>query len=253
MHRTSKDVLFEKFRTWCMEPLAAPAIFSVSYANLSIQDLFEQANLVVKLVILGLIGASIWSWAIILQKYLAFSRAHNEATAFEKQFWSGQSLDELYGTVSGQRKSSMASIFIAAMREWRRSLEASPRALAGVLPRMERVMDVSIAREMQRLESGLTVLATIGSTAPYIGLFGTVWGIMSSFRAMAASGSTALTVVAPGIAEALFATALGLFAAIPAVIGYNVFSRRAAHHVQRLEAFSEEFAAIVSRQIDTRS
>ena len=236
-----------------MDPATTAAIYSVSEANMSFQDMFEQAHPVVKLVILGLIGASIWSWAIILQKYLAFSRARQEAAAFEKQFWSGQSLDELYGTVAGQRNNSMASIFVAAMREWRRSLETSPRALTSVLPRMERVMDVSITREMERLERGLLVLATIGSTAPFVGLFGTVWGIMSSFRAIAVSGSSDLAVVAPGIAEALFATALGLLAAIPAVIAYNAFSRRAARHAQRLEAFTEEFAAIVSRQIDTRS
>lgn len=226
---------------------------STSDSGVSFYELFAQAHIVVKMVVIGLILASVWSWAIIIEKTLSLGRAWREADEFETLFWSGQSLDELYNTISQQRATSLAAIFIAAMREWRRSIENSPRALTGVLPRMEKVMEVSISRELDRVERRLLVLATVGSTAPFIGLFGTVWGIMTSFQAIAVSKNTNLAVVAPGIAEALFATALGLFAAIPAVIFYNAFARKAARYAKRLEDFSEEFAAIVSRQIDMRN
>lgn len=226
---------------------------SASETEMSFYALFFQAHIVVKAVIVGLVLASIWSWAIIIEKSLSFARAWREADDFEAMFWSGQSLDELYNTMSQQRVSSLAAIFVAAMREWRRTIEHSPRALSGVLPRMEKVMEVSIGRELDRIERRLLVLATVGATAPFIGLFGTVWGIMTSFQAIAVSKNTNLAVVAPGIAEALFATALGLFAAIPAVIFYNAFARKAARYAQRLEGFAEEFAALVSRQIDMRS
>jgi len=146
-----------------------------------------------------------------------------------------------------------AALFIAAMREWKRSVEGNVRALGGIQMRVEKVMDVTIAREMERLERRLLFLATVGSTAPFVGLFGTVWGIMASFQAIAVSKNTSLAVVAPGIAEALFATALGLMAAIPAVVFYNKFAADAAQISQRLEVFADEFAAIVSRQIDVRS
>jgi biopolymer transport protein TolQ len=146
----------------------------------------------------------------------------------------------------------MIALFVAAMREWRRSSEGNPKPLPGVLMRIERVMEVTISREMDRLEGRLLFLATVGSTAPFVGLFGTVWGIMNSFESIAVSKNTNLAVVAPGIAEALFATALGLFAAIPAVVFYNIFSARMSHYGQRLESFSDEFLAIVSRQIDLR-
>ncbi len=222
-------------------------------ADFSFLSLFLQAHIVVKLVMIGLVIASVWGWGIIIEKSFLFARARREAEQFERLFWSGQSLDELYGVVSQQRASAMASLFIAAMREWRRSIEGSPRPLAGVQHRIERVMDVTISREMDRLERRLLFLATVGSTAPFIGLFGTVWGIMTSFQSIAVSKNTSLAVVAPGIAEALFATALGLLAAIPAVIFYNKFSAEAGRLVQRLEGFSDEFVAIVSRQIDLRT
>ena len=147
----------------------------------------------------------------------------------------------------------MAALFVAAMREWKRSVEGSIRALGGIQVRVEKVMDVTISREMERLERRLLFLATVGSTAPFVGLFGTVWGIMTSFQAIAVSKNTSLAVVAPGIAEALFATAIGLVAAIPAVIFYNKFSADAARLNQRLEAFADEFSAIVSRQVDSGS
>ena len=219
----------------------------------SFVELFLQAHSVVQIVMVGLIVASIWSWAIIVEKLFTFRRARRDADSFEQMFWSGQSLEELYATLARDRTQSMAALFVAAMREWKRSVEGNIRALGGIQLRVEKVMDVTISREMERLDRRLLFLATVGSTAPFVGLFGTVWGIMSSFQAIAVSKNTSLAVVAPGIAEALFATALGLLAAIPAVMAYNKFSADSARIAQRLEAFADEFAAIVSRQIDTRA
>lgn len=219
----------------------------------SFLELFLQAHIVVKVVMVGLVLASVWSWAIIVEKLFAFRRARREADRFEQMFWSGQSLDELYSGLSRDRTFSMASLFVAAMREWKRSVEGNIRALGGIQMRVEKVMDVTISREMEQLDRRLLFLATVGSTAPFVGLFGTVWGIMSSFQSIAQSKNTSLAVVAPGIAEALFATALGLLAAIPAVVFYNKFSADSSRLGQRLEAFADEFAAIVSRQIDVRT
>lgn len=222
-------------------------------AGFSFIELFLQAHIVVQIVMAGLLLASVWSWAIVVEKYFAFRRARSETDKFEQLFWSGQSLDELYNGLARGHTIAMAALFVAAMREWKRSVEGNARALGGIQLRVEKVMDVTISREMERLDRRLLFLATVGSTAPFVGLFGTVWGIMSSFQAIAASKNTNLAVVAPGIAEALFATALGLLAAIPAVIFYNKFSADSARVGQRLEAFADEFAAIVSRQIDVRS
>ena len=226
----------------------APAAGGVSFI-----ELFLQASPVVQVVMFGLLLSSIWSWAIIIEKLFAFRRARVEADRFEQTFWSGQSLDELYGGLSRGKTIAIAALFVAAMREWKRSVEGNIRALGGIQLRVEKVMDVTISREMERLDRRLLFLATVGSTAPFVGLFGTVWGIMTSFQAIAVSKNTNLAVVAPGIAEALFATALGLMAAIPAVIFYNKFSADSAQINQRLEAFADEFAAIVSRQIDVRT
>ena len=220
--------------------------------GMSVIEMFMSAHIVVKLVMIGLLLASVWSWAIIIEKLFAFRRARIEADRFEQLFWSGQSLEELYGGLSRANTIAMAALFVAAMREWKRSVEGSIRALGGIQMRVEKVMDVTISREMERLDRRLLFLATVGSTAPFVGLFGTVWGIMSSFQSIAASKNTSLAVVAPGIAEALAATALGLLAAIPAVIFYNKFSADSSRLGQRLEQFADEFAAIVSRQIDTR-
>jgi len=221
--------------------------------GVSFIELFLQAHIVVQIVMVGLLLASVWSWAIVVEKFFAFRRAHSETDKFEQLFWSGQSLDELYNALARGHTIAMAALFVAAMREWKRSVEGNTRALGGIQLRVEKVMDVTISREMQRLDRRLLFLATVGSTAPFVGLFGTVWGIMNSFQAIAISKNTNLAVVAPGIAEALFATALGLLAAIPAVIFYNKFSADSARVGQRLEAFADEFAAIVSRQIDVRS
>jgi biopolymer transport protein TolQ len=223
--------------------------------DLSVMQLFLNAHIVVKIVMLGLVAASVWSWAIILEKFFLFAKTKKETDKFEQVFWSGQSLEELYQALAQRRNTSMAALFVAAMREWKRSIERDTaerivKPMPGVQLRVDKVMDVTISRELERLERRLTFLATVGSTAPFIGLFGTVWGIMTSFQAIAVSKNTALAVVAPGIAEALFATALGLLAAIPAVIFYNKFNSDVARNAGRLEGFADEFAAILSRQID---
>ena len=221
-------------------------------APLSMWALFQNADLVVKGVMIGLIIASIAVWAIALDKFMLYARSKKAMDRFEQAFWSGQSLDELYRSLSARPTHSMGALFVAAMREWKRSLEGQPRSFAGLQMRIEKVMDVTIQREIERLESRLLVLATIGSAGPFIGLFGTVWGIMTSFRAIAGQQTTSLAVVAPGIAEALFATAIGLIAAIPATIFYNKFISDVNKQAQRLEGFADEFAAILSRQIDER-
>jgi len=228
------------------------AIQPAAGGGFSFLELFMQASPVVKIVMIGLLLASVWSWAIIFEKIFAFRKARVDADKFEQVFWSGQDLTELYNGLSRGRTIAMAALFVAAMREWKRSVDGSMRVLGGVQMRVEKVMDVTISREMERLDRRLLFLATVGSTAPFVGLFGTVWGIMTSFQAIAVSKNTNLAVVAPGIAEALFATALGLIAAIPAVIFYNKFAADSALLGQRLEAFADEFSAIVSRQIDVR-
>ena len=222
-----------------------------THGSFSFLQLFLEAHIVVQVVMVGLLLASVWSWGIIFEKTFAFRRARRESDRFENLFWSGQSLEELYAALARTSTQTTAALFVSAMREWKRSVEGKVRAFAGIQLRVEKVMDVTISREMERLERRLLFLATVGSTAPFVGLFGTVWGIMSSFQAIATSKNTNLAVVAPGIAEALFATALGLLAAIPAVIAYNKFSADASRIAQRLDAFADEFSAIVSRQIDT--
>jgi biopolymer transport protein TolQ len=221
-------------------------------ADFSFFSMFWQAHFVVKAVMLGLMAASVWGWAIIVDKLFLFARARRECDEFEQQFWSGLSLDQLYGAAAQLPPSHMSALFLAAMREWRRSTQNMRRPSLGVQQRIERVMNIALARELEKLEKRLLFLGTVGSTAPFIGLFGTVWGIMSSFQSIAVSKTTSLAVVAPGIAEALFATALGLLAAIPAVIFYNKFVTESAQIAQRLEAFSDEFLAIVSRQLEMR-
>jgi len=222
--------------------------------DLSVWQLFSNAHIVVKIVMIGLLAASVWSWAIILEKFFLFAKTRKETDKFEQVFWSGQSLEELYQALAQRRNTGMAALFVAAMREWKRSLERDAgKPMPGVQLRVDKVMDVTIRREVERMERRLTFLATVGSTAPFVGLFGTVWGIMSSFQAIAVSKNTNLAVVAPGIAEALFATALGLLAAIPAVIFYNKFNSEVARQAGRLEGFADEFGAILSRQIDKTS
>jgi len=200
-----------------MNPTDLPQI-GLSSGDLSLFTLFWQAHWIVKAVMLGLLICSVWVWAIAVDKTLLYGRMRRAMDGFEQAFWSGQSLEELYRTVSAKPSHSMAALFVAAMREWKRSIEGHARSFAGLQTRLEKVMDVTIAREIELLERRLLVLATVGSAGPFIGLFGTVWGIMTSFQSIAASKNTSLAVVAPGIAEALFATAIGLVAAIPATI-----------------------------------
>ena len=227
---------------------------SMPPADLSLWGLFLQADIVVKMVMLILLLASFWSWAIIFEKVMRIRRLNGRARQFEESFWSGGSLEELFDRISARPADPMASIFVAAMREWRRSaskgLLASDQLRASLQQRIERVMQITLGREMEQVERQMVFLASVGAAAPFVGLFGTVWGIMNSFASIAASKNTSLAVVAPGIAEALFATAIGLFAAIPAVIGYN----RLLHCIGRLEArlshFAEEFHGLLSRQLD---
>ena len=232
--------------TLVQSTLAAPE------GDISFFSLFWQAHIVVKIVMIGLLAASVWCWAIIVDKVMLIGRTRRQMSRFETVFWSGQSLEELYGTLHNRVNHAMAALFVAAMREWKRSHEGPRPAIGSLQQRIDRVMDVTIQREAERLESRLLILATVGSAAPFIGLFGTVWGIMTAFQAIAASESTNLAVVAPGIAEALFATALGLLAAIPAVIAYNKFASDVGKAVARMEGFADEFSAILSRQIDER-
>ncbi len=234
-----------------MDPITAAPVSQG--ANISLTHLIWQASWPVFLVMIGLALASIWCWAIIFEKWIAYRRINSANDRFEETFWSGKSLDELYHALNSRPSLGMASIFLSAMQEWKRSQGAAMRAgFQGVQKRIEKVMDVAIQKEMGAVESRLLFLATIGSAAPFIGLFGTVWGIMVAFQGIANSGQTNLAVVAPGIAEALFATAIGLVAAIPATIFYNMFSADAGKIGMRLENFADEFSAIISRQLDER-
>ncbi len=230
----------------------ADAMGALPAHDFSIWGLFWSAHPVVKLVMMGLIGASVWCWAIIIDKTVLFRRTKAQMDAFEDLFWSGQSLDDLYREHEAGPSTGIASLFVAAMREWKRSFQGSGRQLASLSQRIDKVLDVTIQREVERLDSRLLFLASIGSAGPYIGLFGTVWGIMNAFTSIAASKNTSLAVVAPGIAEALFATAIGLFAAIPAVLAYNKLQGQVGKVQTRLEGFADEFSAILSRQIDER-
>ena len=222
------------------------------HADLSIWALFWQADLVVKTVMIGLLAASVWCWAIIVDKSMLYARAKAEMNRFERVFWSGQSLEELYQQMSEKPSMGLGAVFVAAMKEWKRSHEQNASSFVGVQGRLDKVLDVAISRESENLEKRLGFLATVGSASPFIGLFGTVWGIMNAFTAIAQASSTNLSVVAGPIAEALFATAIGLVAAIPAVIAYNKLSGDANKMIGRLEGFADEFSTILSRQLEAR-
>ena len=222
--------------------------------DFSVWTLFLRADLIVKLVMLLLLSASVWCWAIIIEKSVRLRRLNRDATEFEDSFWSGGSLDALYDRIGAQPLDPMGAVFSSAMKEWRRSAETGNLTVdrgSSLTERIERVMDVTLSRELEHVERQMIILASTGSTAPFIGLFGTVWGIINSFQSIAMSKNTSLAVVAPGIAEALFATALGLLAAIPAVIAYNKISKDLDRYAARLEDFSSEFSAIISRQLDS--
>ncbi len=227
---------------------------SVADADLSIISLMLRADIIVKIVVVILILASVWCWAIIVEKFARFRRLAAQLDLFEEAFWSGGSLDDLYDRVGSHPDNPLAMLFTAAMREWRRTtargLGGEGSLHAGLQDRIGQIMQLTMNREMQALERYLGFLATVGSTAPFVGLFGTVWGIMNSFQSIASTKSTSIAVVAPGIAEALFATALGLVAAIPAVVAYNKFSGDLERYANRLESFAGEFSAILSRQLE---
>lgn len=233
--------------------VASAALAGSMGHDLSVWGLFLQADIVVKMVMILLILASFWCWAIIFDKIRRMRRLWAQAEEFEETFWSGGSLEDLYDRIGDRPNNPMASIFTAAMREWRRSAAkglSDVAKKAALAQRIERVMQVTLGREMEGLERHMTFLASVGSTGPFVGLFGTVWGIMNSFQAIANSKDTSLAVVAPGIAEALFATALGLVAAIPAVVAYNKISNDLGRYAARMESFAGEFSAILSRQFD---
>ena len=219
--------------------------------ELTVLGMFAQATLTVKIVMFMLIGASIWSWAIIIQKLITYRAARSQSEQFDRAFWSGEPLDGLFQDIGPTPEGSSQKIFAAGMTEWQRSHRDDGGLIANATSRIDRSMDVAIVKEAEALQSGLTVLATVGSTAPFIGLFGTVWGIMNSFIEIAEQQNTNLAVVAPGIAEALLATGLGLVAAIPAVIFYNKLSADSGRIVAGFEAFADEFATILSRQLDS--
>ncbi|MCH8202645.1 MAG: protein TolQ [Proteobacteria bacterium] len=226
-----------------------------SVPDFTVWGMFWEAGIVVQLVIVLLVLASVWTWAIIFEKMVRIRKVNSEADAFEETFWSGNSLESLYGETKKNPTHPLALVFISAMREWQRSLTAEGRVLdkLSLQERIAKVMRVTSQREMERLEERTVFLATVGSTAPFVGLFGTVWGIMNAFQSIALTSNTSLAVVAPGIAEALLATALGLVAAIPAVMAYNKLSGELARYAARLEGFSDEFQAVLSRQMDQRA
>jgi biopolymer transport protein TolQ len=238
-----------------VDPTVTATNLPAPTGDLSLITLFLQADIVVKLVMLLLLLASIWVWAIVYEKVTALRRVNRLASAFEDRFWSGGSLEDLYDQEGTRPTHPMAAVFGAAMAEWRRSsrVAGADMARGSVADRIDRAMNVTVGREMERLERWMVFLASVGSIGPFIGLFGTVWGIMHSFSAIAAMHNTNLSVVAPGIAEALFATAIGLIAAIPAVLAYNQISTSLARFAARLEGFGVEFGAILSRQSEERA
>lgn len=230
--------------------MEAETLAAAQQMDFSLLAQFMRATITVKIVMLSLVGASFWSWAIIISKFRSYTVAKRDTRMFEDAFWSGQPLDQLYERLSANPRSASEKIFAAGMTEWRKSHRSDGGMMAGTSARIERAMDVALDKSTEQLNAGLTFLATVGSISPFVGLFGTVWGIKGAFEEIAAQQSTNLAVVAPGIAEALLATAMGLLAAIPAVIFYNKLSADADKVSGEWEAFSDEFSLILSRQID---
>jgi biopolymer transport protein TolQ len=230
--------------------LAAPAANGIDF---SVGAMFLRATWAVQAVMVLLVLASFWSWAIIFEKVLVFRRLTGESTRFEDEFWSGKPLDALFDRIGNDAQTPIERVFTAGMTEWRRSLKQEGGLIPGTPARVDRAMNVAIARESEAANKRLSFLATVGSVSPFVGLFGTVWGIKHSFESIAVQQNTNLAVVAPGIAEALLATALGLLAAIPAVIAYNRLSTDADRLTGALENFADEFSTILGRQIDRQS
>ena len=225
---------------------------TVAAHDFSMFALFMQADLVVKSVMIGLVIASVWVWAIIANRLAAYGKAKREMAAFDRAFASGRPLAELRNDYSAGAQTGLSAVFLAAIEEWDKSHAAQAATAVGLQSRLEIALDLAVSEQSAVLEKRLGFLATIGSAGPFVGLFGTVWGIMNSFTSIAASNNTSLAVVAPGIAEALFATALGLVAAIPAVVAYNKFSTDLGRYADRLDAFSSEFSSILSRYLEER-
>jgi biopolymer transport protein TolQ len=226
------------------------AIGMAAEIDFSLFALFARATFTVKIVMIGLMIMSFWSWSVIVRKHILFRKSRAEASVFDRDFWSGEPLDELFEKIGSEPQGPSEKIFAAGMLEWRRSHRQDGGLIAGAQARIDRAMDVAINRESERLNKGLSFLATTGSTAPFIGLFGTIWGIKHSFEQIAISQNTNLAVVAPGIAEALLATGIGLIAAIPAVVFYNKLNSDSEHILGGYESFADEFATILSRQLD---
>ncbi|MEM8986747.1 MAG: protein TolQ [Pseudomonadota bacterium] len=241
-----------------MEAELVTAGVGLAADDFSIPSLFMKAGIVVKSVMVVLAAASVWSWAVIIDKSFSYGRIKGQSRKFEDAFWSGKPLDELYKKLSSRgAEHPMGRVFIAAMGEWNKtkslSHASSDAVILGAKDRIDRSMRVTVERELDRMEGNLGFLATVASSAVFVGLFGTVWGIMNAFQAIAVTKDTNLAVVAPGIAEALFATALGLIAAIPANVAYNRFSTAVNSYAVRLNGFSDEFSSILSRQLDERA
>ena len=233
---------------------ATQIIGAVAANDFSVWALFLKADIIVKAVMVFLFIASIWCWAIIVEKMLRLRKLNSSAEEFESSFWSGGSLDALHDRIGAHPADPMSAVFSAAMREWRRSVDGGGvrDSSSGLMERIDRVMHVTVSREIERIERQMTILASTGSTAPFVGLFGTVWGIMNSFQSIAIAQNTNLSVVAPGIAEALFATALGLFVAIPAVVSYNKVTSDLSKYFVSLETFMDEYITIFFRQLENK-
>lgn len=220
--------------------------------DLSMIGLFAQASITVKLVILLLLACSFWSWTIIFAKFSFLKKLQYNANKFEDAFWNSGSIDALFDNLPNKSDDPFVAVFAAGMKEWKRAKKKVKSAIEGITvkDRVDRMMRVTVGREIDYLEKHVGFLATVGSTAPFVGLFGTVWGIMNSFESIGFDKNTSLTSVAPGIAEALFATALGLIVTIPAVIAYNKISSEINRYQSRLEAFVDEFSTVISYQME---
>ena len=220
--------------------ITTQAVGLASNTDFSLWSLFIRADFIVKSVILILIGCSIYSWAIIIEKFRLFKKINLESEEFEEKFWKSRSAETFYNSLPANLENPMASLFKDSMQTLLKA-----KSKSNVNERLSRILEVNIEKQITILSKGFTFLATVGSTAPFIGLFGTVWGIMNSFQSIAISRNTSLAIVAPGIAEALFATALGLLAAIPAVVAYNKFNNDSNKYSQKLENFSKRFLSII--------
>ena len=232
-----------------MDTVTIDQATQLAATDFSLWALFIRADIVVKLVMIGLIVASVLSWSIIIEKIMTYRRVRHQAEEFEALFWSGETLQNIYRQLASGGASPSVRVFNAAMREWLRYDGNRRKTEAGaIIPSIERALTNAVAREMEALESRLLFLATVGAVAPFIGLFGTVWGIMNSFQAIAMSRDTNLAIVAPGIAEALFATGLGLLAAIPAVVAYNACAASVQRFALRLDHFADDFINLMARQ-----